>query len=112
MGISYASRVNAAHKMIKRWGGIGQFVRDGVDRNATMAIIDYRWQERQTIAQDNAVRIRVSGKDGVDPIPDPLQDMIRFKGNLYKITTPSTGPRPAGTIVYLDLDCLWVEAVS
>jgi hypothetical protein len=111
MGINATTLINSAHNMIARWGGVGQLIRDGDERDATMAITDYSWSERQTIAADNAVKIRVSAKD-LDIPPDEMLDLVQFQGALYKIIAKPRSPRPQNTAIYYDLDCLWIENVT
>lgn len=102
--------------MIQRWGAVsgsstGEIVRGGVPRDWTMAILDYTWQERQTIATDNLVKIRLSCIPD-DPGIDEMLDSIVFQNKLYKIEAKPRGPNPGGSFVYVDLDCIFVEAVS
>lgn len=102
--------------MIVRWGAVsgnsvGQIYRDGTPRNATMAITDYTWQERQTIATDNLVKIRISCIPA-DPGIDEMQDVIHLNQRAYKIVDKPRGPCPGGQFVYVDCDCIATEAVS
>jgi hypothetical protein len=106
-----AELIASAHSMIAEWGGTGQLVRDGDERDATMGIIEYSWRERQTVASDNAVRIRISAQ-GLTIPPDEMLDLINFQGGVYKINGKPTGPRPQNTSIYWDCDCLWIENVT
>lgn len=111
MPISMTSRKMSAHRMIARWGGRGQLIRAGTARDCTMAIMDWSWQERQTIAADNSVKIRLSVIPA-DPNVDELLDYISFKGGFYKINKKPYGPRPRNEAVFIDCDCLAISADS
>jgi hypothetical protein len=97
-----------AHNIIKSWGGgIGQLNRDGVKRNATMAIRDYSPRERGAFL-DKSVSICISVLPS-DPSPDYELDVIEFKGKRYSILLPPGGPRPDGQPVFHDCNCMFVE---
>jgi hypothetical protein len=90
-----------AHNHINRWGGIGQLVRGGVGRNATMAILEFSPRERNLV-EEGVERIRVSAK-GLTVPPDTDLDQVVFKGRKYNIQEPPLGPRPNGIAIFHDL---------
>ena len=95
-------RQQSAHDMIARWGGVGQLVRSGVSRNATMARMDYTPRERDSLAIDAETRIRISAYKLTTP-PHHELDIIVFKGKNYRILLPPTGPSSDGeTFAYYD----------
>ena len=87
----------SAHKMIARWGGVGQLVRAGISRPATMARMDYTPKERASLAIDAETRIRISAV-GVTLAPDHEQDVIVFGGKTFKMLMPPSGPSTEATI--------------
>jgi hypothetical protein len=89
----------SADRLIKRWGGRGYIIREGVKRPAYMARLDYTPRERG-LYQDGAERMYVSGLTPVGP--DMEKDMLEFNGKTYRIVLPVTGPRPNGLIIYYD----------
>lgn len=96
-------RQNAAHKMIARWGGVGQIVRDGTPRNATMARMEYTPRERASLTIEAETRLRVSAV-GVTIPPDHERDLIIFKGRTYKMLMPPSGPSSDGeTFAFWDV---------
>lgn len=100
----------SAHGLIMRWGGgIGYLVRDDVKRAATMAIRDYSSRERGNFL-DKSVSICISVLP-TDPSPDYEQDVIEFKGKRYSILLPPGGPRPDGSPVFYDCNCMFTENV-
>lgn len=86
-----AGRQQSAHKMIARWGGVGQLVRNGVSRPATMARMDYTPRERASLQIDAETRLRISSV-GVTLAPDHEQDLIVFGGKTFKMLMPPSGP--------------------
>ena len=89
--------------MIARWGGVGQLIRDGVSRPATMARMDYTPKERQSLAIDAETRLRISAK-GVTLAPDKELDYISFGGKTFKMLMPPTGPSTdAETFAFWDV---------
>lgn len=95
-------RQQSAHKMIARWGGVGQIVRGSTPRNATMARIEYTPRERQGLQVDAECKIRIS-LVGLTVPPDHEQDYITFRGKTYKILLPPTGPSADGeTFAFYD----------
>lgn len=107
---STAELRQSAHEMILEWGGLGQLVRAGQARDATMAITDYTPEERNSIQVDDLTKIRISmiGLTG-DPTP---QDKIVFGGKLYSIYRKPRGPKPFNEIIYWDCDCLELDTTS
>jgi hypothetical protein len=89
----------SADRLIKRWGGKGFIIRNGVKRPAYMARLDYTPRERG-LFQDGAERMFVSGLTAVGP--DHEQDELEFNGKTYKIVEPVKGPRPDGLIIFYD----------
>lgn len=90
--------------MIQRWGGIGYLVRDGVQRVATMARIEYTPRERGLFG-DKASRIRIS-VIGLAVMPDFELDTILYKGEAYNILTPVEGPRVTDVFIYYDCNSM------
>lgn len=105
--ISIASKQQSAHRMIKRWGGIGYLVRAGVQRAATMARMEYSPRERG-LYLDKSSRIRISAIGLATP-PDHEQDMILYMGEEYKIILPVEGPRVTGVFVYYDCNSMFTQ---
>lgn len=106
----------SAHQMIASWneGAVCQLIRSGVARDVTAGITDYSWKDRQTIAVDNAVVIRVSCVPS-DPEPDEKLDIVTFTPaggttQFYKIVQKPRGPRPGNVPIFYDLDCLTISA--
>lgn len=100
------SRQLGAHRMIQRWGGIGYLLRASVQRAATMARMEYRPAERG-LYLDKSVNIRIS-VIGLATPPDHEQDQIIFRGQLYNILMPVTGPSPDGDFVFYDCNSIIV----
>lgn len=99
-----------AHKLILSWGGgSGFLVREGVKRPATMAIRDYAPRERGNFL-DKSVSICISVLP-TDPSPDYELDLVEFKGKRYSILLPPGGPRPDGSPVFYDCNCMFTENV-
>ena len=97
------ARQQSAHRMIARWGGIGQLVRAGVSRPATMARMDYTPRERASLAIDAETRLRISCV-GVTVAPDIDLDYITFGGKTYKMLMAPAGPSPDGqTFAFWDV---------
>lgn len=90
-----AGRQQSAHKMIAKWGGIGQLNRNGVLRNATMARMEYTTRERAGLQVDVECKIRISCV-GLTVPPDMDQDLITFNGKNYKMLLPPSGPSADG----------------
>lgn len=96
-------RQQAAHKMIERWGVYGFLIRNGVQRKAMMARMDYTPREREKLVIDAETRLRISCV-GVTIPPDLEQDVISFGGRTYKILMPPTGPSADGvTFAFWDV---------
>jgi hypothetical protein len=96
--------------MIQRWGGIGYLVRDGVQRAATMAEMEYTPRERGLFL-DMSTRIRISAI-GLAVAPDHEQDKIIYAGQLYNIVRPVEGPRITGQFVFYDCPAIMTGAAA
>lgn len=105
--INIKGRQQSAHRMIQRWGGIGYLVRANVQRAATMARVDFAPKERGLFL-DGSSRIRVSAI-GLSVPPDFEQDTIIYKGELYRILMPATGPRVTNEFVFYDCNVAFVQ---
>lgn len=107
-----AQKQASAHRMIQRWGGIGYLVRNGEQRAATMARMEYTPKERGLFG-DKASRIRIS-VIGLAVAPDHEQDTILYMGEQYNIITPVEGPRITDAFVYYDCNSMFTnrEGVS
>lgn len=105
--ISIAGRQASAHRMIQRWGGIGYLVRSGVQRAATMARMEYSPKERG-LFQDKSSNIRIS-VIGLALAPDHEQDQIIYKGEVYNILLPVSGPRVTGEFIYYDCNSIFTS---
>jgi hypothetical protein len=97
-----------ALRMIKRWGGQGFLVRDGIKRVAWMARAQYSAKDRGLFL-DGSERFYI---DGSIPIPPDFElDRIQFKGQgaqtfEYRILLPPEGPRPNGLVIYYDCNVM------
>lgn len=100
---------SSAHDMIVSWNGgsvsNGKLARGAAQRNCTCAIMDYTPTEHNSIQVDGLTKIRIS-KIGLAVDVDPKLDVLTAFGKTYKINAPPRGPKPAGTFVYIDCDCL------
>lgn len=94
-----ANSKKTADRLIKRWGGLGYLIREGVKRPAYMARLDYTPRERG-LFQDGAERMFVSAD--VTTGPDHEHDQIEFNGRTYRIVEPVKGPRPNGLVIFYD----------
>lgn len=106
MPFNHARAQKQAHKLIARWGGKGQLVRAGVTRDATMAVLDFKPNERSLLEEGEEV-IRVSAYQLTVP-PNFELDTIVFGGSTFRIYKPITGPRPNNLVIYYDCNCLKV----
>ena len=99
-----------AHNLIASWGGgVGYLDRSGVKRSAFMGIGEYNSRERGNFL-DKSTRILISVLP-TDPSPDYELDVIEFKGKRYNILIPPGGPRPDGSPVFYDCNCMFIETV-
>ena len=101
---------NTALRQIKRWGGSGFLVRDGVKRPCQVCIIDYKPRDAD-LRMVGAKRALIAAK-GLGTEPDREQDMIEFKGERWRIAAPVTGPRPNGTAVFYDCEVVYDSAAT
>lgn len=106
----FARSQNSAHKLILRWGGAGSLIRAGVSRPITCARLEYKASERGLFADSTCI-IRISAK-GLSIPPQHEQDQVSFNGVLYNIALPVNGPRPNGTVIYYDANCLEVNPAT
>jgi hypothetical protein len=102
-----AQKQASAHRMIQRWGGIGYLIRDGVQRAATMARMEYTPRERGLFG-DKASRIRISAI-GLAVAPHHELDTILYEGEEYKILDEVTGPRVTNVFVYYDCNSMFTN---
>jgi hypothetical protein len=96
--------------MIQRWGGVGYLIRDGEQRVATMARMEYTPRERGLFG-DKASRIRISAI-GLAVMPDFELDTISYEGETYNIVTPVEGPRVTGLFIYYDCNAMQTDATD
>lgn len=108
-GFNHIRSRNSAHRQIKRWGGVGYLVRNGVKRPATMAILEFSPRERDLV-EEGIERIRVSAV-GLTVTPDKELDTVEFKGRTYNINDPVEGPRPNGIVIFYDLHVIFTGNV-
>lgn len=108
--ISIKGRQMSAHRMIQRWGGIGYLIRNGVQRVATMARMEYAPKERGLFL-DKSANIRVS-MIGLATIPDYEQDEILYMGERYRILLPVTGPKVTDVFVYCDCNSIYTRVAA
>lgn len=84
----------AAH--IKRWGGPGFLIRDGVKRSCFIGKAEYSWKERDLV-EEGQERFVVAAPIAIPP--EYKLDDVQFAGKLYTILKPVIGERPNGVIV-------------
>lgn len=101
-----------AQRALRRWNGgkPGYLVRNGVRRPAVIARGSYNHRERELFL-DGSERFLIAAYKLQVP-PDHELDLILFNGNLYRITSPVTGPRPDGTVMLYDCNCLYDSSVT
>jgi starvation-inducible outer membrane lipoprotein len=99
-------RQHAAHKMIARWGGIGQLVNatdNTIKRDITVARMDYTPKERAGLQIDAETRLRISAKGMTSP-PDYENEIVTFRGKNYRMLMPPSGPSSDGaTFAFWDV---------
>ena len=90
-----------AHQMIVRWGGgakKGFLIRSQAKRPCTIARMEIKPTERGLYV-DGSNKFAISAFDLVTGL-DHEQDIIQFKGQLFRIILPVSGPTPDGTVVF------------
>jgi hypothetical protein len=92
-------------RQIKKFGGAGYLRRDGDDRPCWVGIVDYKPRDAE-LRTVGARRALVAAKDLAVP-PDREQDLIVFAGEVWRIVTPVSGPRPNGVPLFYDCEVVY-----
>lgn len=96
----------SAHSMIADNGAMGELVRNGIPRNATMARMEYSPRERGLFADKTAkMRISAIGLAQADG-PNFELDKIVYLGVHYNILLPAEGPRVRNEFIYWDCNVI------
>jgi hypothetical protein len=110
---NYARMVKKADNLIAKFGQPtpAMLRRGTTDRPCTAVMIDYTPRE-QGLRMAGARRFLISTIDPVTRLtlelpPDFENDLIVFAGSVYRLPTPDSGPRPAGVVLYHDMEGLY-----
>lgn len=99
----HAARAQAtALRLIKRWGAKGSLRRDGVDRDAWIAIIDFGSRDRDLIEMGYK-RCLIAAK-GLTEEPDRNADLVVFKGKVWRFAGPIRSTRPNGIPAFYECE--------
>lgn len=102
--------LNTALRQIKRWGGSGFLVRDGVKRACWVCVIDYKPRD-QDLRAIGAKQMLIAAK-GLAVEPDRELDVVEFKGKTWRIVAPIKGPRPAGVPIFFDCEVVYDSSTT
>lgn len=95
-------------RQIKKFGGAGYLLREGVYRPCWVGIVDYKPYDARL--KEVGARRALVAASGLEIPPDRDEDTIVFKGEIWRIVNPPTGPRPNGVPLFYDCEVVLVGA--
>lgn len=102
-----------ADRQIKRFGAgsIAYLIRSGSKRRISAAILDFDPRARDLVLE-GARRILISALDPTTGAalalpPDHEKDTVEFNKDVFRIIAPVRGPRPAGVVIFYELEGLY-----